>query len=89
MTFDIDDKLDERERFRIDFFYPSNKGTTKESIVIGLEHVRAADSITVRYDFERDGYVIQMDRTRDEGSFAEVVEEEQEVAFIPAWNEEP
>ena len=77
----------ERDHLDVDFFYPSNRGVTEEFVRIGLMHVRAADAITVRYDFERDGWVIYMDKVKDEGDCFEVVSEGEEVAFIPVWNE--
>lgn len=51
-------------------------------VEIGLEHVRAADSIRVSYDFERDGYKIEQSRITDDNPQMNLW---QEVAFIPAW----
>lgn len=51
-------------------------------IEVGLEHVRAADSIRISYDFDRDGYKIEQSRwTEDDVSG----DDWREVAFIPSW----
>jgi hypothetical protein len=57
-------------------------------VTIGIMDVRAANSIAIEYDFKRDGYVIRMDRTKCYGTGCDVVEENVEVAFIPAWLED-
>jgi hypothetical protein len=65
-------------------------GTTfplKRKVVVSLLDVRAADDITISYDYARDGWRIGMDRTIDRGDRMETVEEDVEVAFLPAWNE--
>ena len=76
-----------KELAMFDFIYPRMKGHV-ERIRIGLEDIRAADSITISYDFGRDGYVIWMDKSRDIGGIMETIKENIEIAFIPAWNEE-
>jgi hypothetical protein len=88
-TFEIDGVLvDDRMAIRVDLWYPPNHGITEQFVTIGLSHVRAADSIKVRYDFERDGWVVQMDKTKYMGSFSDVLIEDDEVAFVPSWNED-
>ena len=74
----------------VDLWYPSNDNSNPPRVHVGLMHVRAAMDISVEYDFDRDGYVIRMDKTRDfpNGGGCEVIEEAVEVAFIPAWLEE-
>lgn len=67
----------------IELEYPRVEGNVNK-IIVGLTDVRAADSIQIEYDFDRDGWVIKMDKTRE----MEVIEEEVEVAFVPAWNTE-
>lgn len=56
------------------------------TVEIGLDDVRAADSIRVLYDFDRDGWVIQQ---ASKFSWAvgddEMDQDFQEVAFIKAW----
>lgn len=72
---------------RVDLMYPrsSNRPNT---VIVSLYDVRAADDIRIRYDFDRDGWVISMDLTYDDNSgIIKIVKEDQEVAFIPAWNE--
>lgn len=48
------------KNFKFDFEYPKQdpNGLTIDSIEIDLIHVRAVDSIVIRFDFERNGYVI-------------------------------
>lgn len=52
---------------------------------IGLCDVRAADSIRVLYDFERDGWVIQQASRFSWDADEEIDEDYQEVAFVQAW----
>lgn len=66
--------------------YPSREKPTR--VTVGIMDVRAANSIAIEYDFKRDGYVIRMDRTKCYGTGCDVVEEDVEVAFVPAWLEE-
>lgn len=66
--------------------YPEEK--TLDSITISLCHVRAVSNIKIEFDGNRNGYVIKMDKIKDMGEYIEVVKEDDEVAFIPAWNEE-
>lgn len=79
---------------RVDLWYPGIDGDDRtddqpEAIEIGLVHVRAADTIRVTYDFDRDGYVISMKPTVDKGGWSEEVGDWEERAFVPAWNERP
>jgi hypothetical protein len=71
----------------IDLYYPRNQAI--KFVEVGLMDVRAADSIRIEYDFERDGYSIQQAST-----FEWDIEDEecnsdwQEVAFVQAWARE-
>lgn len=58
-----------------------------DAIEISLWDVRAADNITIKYDFDRDGWTVHMDRRDqlDDIHLSEIVEPLAEVAFIPAW----
>lgn len=69
-----------------ELWYPRNPGSAS-AVQVGLVDVRAADDITIRYDFDRDGWVILQDRVVEREWGMDVVEEAVEVAFIPAWNE--
>lgn len=53
-------KVDSDGAKRIDFWYPRNEGNQKR-IVVSLLDVRAANDISITYDFERDGWVISSD----------------------------
>lgn len=72
------------EDVRIVFSYPRNEGNPTR-LILALSDVRAAGELIVTYDFDRDGYCIQMDRTESVDDGAEWVEDLVEVAFIPAW----
>lgn len=72
--------------------YPRQPGEA-DTIDLDLEDVRAARSIRVQYDFERDGYVIgaQRDPGRS-GPDAGCLDDDErffEVAFVPAWAPDP
>jgi len=73
------------DRINIDLMYPRIRMTKK--LTLGISDVRAASSIYISYDYERDGYRIGMDATKDDDGMLDVLEEDVEVAFIPAWNE--
>lgn len=73
-----------------DFIYPrvDDRPGRVQSITVGLEDVRAANDITIRFDFERDGWVIESgtifmwdidDEAMERGM--------EEVAFVPAYSE--
>ena len=70
---------------RIELFYPRSDGAVN-AIEVGLCDVRAADSLRIEYDFNRDGWSIKQasifewdvdDKVCDPGW--------QEVAFVRAW----
>lgn len=68
--------------------YP-NLDKSLNAVEVELVDVRAADSILVSYDMERDGWVIQQASTFDwDPEDAEQDPDWQEVAFIPAWGRE-
>jgi hypothetical protein len=69
----------------VDLEYPRNPGNPSE-VIVGLMDVRAADSLYISYDFDRDGWRIGMDETKEADWGMEVVRENVEVAFVPAWN---
>lgn len=73
------------DRIALDLWYPRNDDRAKE-IEVGLTDVRAADSIRISYDFERDGWVIKQASTFEWGADDDVCDEDwQEVAFVQAW----
>ena len=59
-----------------------------DRLTIGLSHTRGANCFTVEFDGDRNGYVIRMDRVRDDDGIMETVEEGVEVAFLPAYLED-
>lgn len=71
----------------VDLFYC--RSNPCQHIEVGLMDLRAADSIRIRYDFERDGYVIEQAAIFEWNSMAEAnapnAADWQEVAFIDSW----
>lgn len=73
----------------IELSYPRNNKV--DSIQVGLSDVRSTDDLRIKYDFERDGWVIQQPR-----SYYESIGEDDydlkiewiESAFCPAWKYE-
>lgn len=72
----------------VEMWYPErdDKGMGQSEIHIGLMDIRAADSILVRYDYNRDGWMILQASV-----FEWDIDDEKcdpgwkEAAFIPAW----
>ena len=70
----------------IDLWYPDVPGQRVRRFVIGLMDVRAADSIRVSYDKERDGWVIEQASKFEWDADDDVCDPDwQEVAFVRAW----
>ena len=69
----------------VTLWYPRQEGNAK-AVEIDLCCVRAADSILVEYDFERDGWVIKQ-ASRFEFDASDTVCDPgwKEVAFVQAW----
>jgi hypothetical protein len=92
MTRDLDTVLGyshlKGDEFHIDLCYPRCEESVK-SFVVGLMDVRAADSIRVSYDFERDGWKIEQASTFEWNVGDPVCDPDwQEVAFVKAWARE-
>ena len=72
----------------VDLWYPEVDGNPKY-VDLDLMHVRAADSIRIHYDFERDGWAIEQASTFSwPSSDPECDPDWQEVAFVQAWARE-
>lgn len=76
-------------KLTVDLWYPGvyerrNPGT-QVTLFVGLMDVRASDGIAVRYDFDRDGWVILQEPGRDDDGCYEVTGPLQEVAFVKSW----
>lgn len=86
---DSDDQLHrDKDMIILDFWYPRSSGNARV-IEIGLCDVRAADSIRISYDFDRDGYVItQASKPPFDENGDEQDEDWQEVAFVKTWGRE-
>ncbi len=68
----------------VELFYP-RQDDEPNGIEIDLVDVRASDGIRVRYDFDRDGWVIEQP-TRFEWKLYEQVDFGwKESAFVPSW----
>lgn len=73
----------------VDLWYPRCEGPRVAEVEVGLMDVRAADSIRITYDFERDGYSIKQAANFSWEADDEAHDEDwQEVAFVKAWARE-
>jgi hypothetical protein len=74
---------------QLDLWYPRTEGHPTH-VEVGLVDVRAADSIRISYDFERDGWKIEQASTFEWAADDKVCDPDwQEVAFIQAWGRQP
>ena len=72
----------------VEMWYPGvrERRTGKTpTVYIGLMDVRASDGIFVRYDFERDGWVIMQEPGKEGDDCVEDTGPPQEVAFVQSW----
>ena len=78
-----------KNELHLDIYYPLSDNAIKY-FVIGLMDVRAADTIRISYDFDRDGYKIEQASTFSWDDHSDTVMDSdwQEVAFIKAWARE-
>lgn len=73
--------------FEVELMYPDRD--TPHTVEVGLCDVRAADSIRIFYDFQRDGWVIQQAAIFEWTIEDPVCDSDwQEVAFVQAWARE-
>lgn len=73
-------------RIEVELSSPAGRLT---DLKVDLDHVRAASSLYISFDLERDGWRIGMDATVYSDTHIDTVEENVERAFIPAWCETP
>jgi hypothetical protein len=70
----------------VEIEYPRCEGQRVRAVQVGLCDVRAADSIRISYDFERDGWSIKQASTFSWDADDTVCDPDyQEVAFVQAW----
>lgn len=70
----------------IDWIYPEIYDRSKQSTIqIGLSHTRAADDIRIKYDSERDGWIIEQAVVFEDVDVDIYDPDWKEVAFIKAW----
>lgn len=72
----------------LDFYYPRSKESV-DTLEVGLTDVRATDSIRIKYDFPRNGWVIYQPKTTLVTVTSNYLREETEwieSAFCPSWN---
>lgn len=74
----------------IDWMYPEiYDKETQSTLLISLCHTRCADSIRIKYDSDRDGWLIEQASIFDwKVDDKECNMDWQEVAFIEAWGRE-
>ena len=65
----------------VEIWYPRNEEREIDHVRIELIDVRAANQLVVDYDFDRDGWRLQMPQEHDDNALIEV-------GFIPAWKVE-
>jgi hypothetical protein len=69
----------------VELFYPRLEGHVN-TVEVGMTDIRAADSIQISYDFERDGWVVKQASTFSwDADDTDNDMDWQEVAFIQAW----
>lgn len=70
----------------VNLMYPKQG---EDKVTIALYHVRAADDLTVQYDFNRDGWVMTREvcKHTEEGGI-ESLGIWVEVGFVPSWTME-
>jgi hypothetical protein len=84
-------RFDVEGRLHVPLWYPRQDASDRtfdgpRSIELHLVDVRAADSIRIDYDFERDGYAIKQASKFEWDEDDEVQDPDwQEVAFVAAW----
>ena len=72
---------------KVSLWYPRSSEVNK--IQVGLFDVRAADDIRIKYDYDRDGWVIKQASIFEwEPDDEECDSDWQEVAFIESWARE-
>lgn len=73
----------------VDLLYPRTAGHLN-TVEVGIEDVRAADTIRIAYDYDRDGYaILQASVFGWSGDDSTQNSDWQEVAFIQAWGRVP
>lgn len=72
------------DTLRVDLWYPRSEDRYR-FIELGLCDTRAADSLRISYDFERDGYKIEQASKFEWEHNGPMDRDWQEVAFIQAW----
>lgn len=73
-----------KRRIQVGLWYPRNANNCDE-VELELVDVRAADSIRVRYDFDRDGWSILQNSFCADGVFESDRDDWQETTFVRAW----
>lgn len=74
---------------RVELWYPRSDGSER-FVEVGLVDVRAADSIRISYDFDRDGWRIEQASRWEWPAGDPVCDQDwQEVAFVQAWARDP
>lgn len=85
-NIDIGKVYDDNKTIHLEINYPRRNEI--DTVEIGLCDVRSSDNIRIKYDFERDGWIILQPRgyhpKLSENSY-DYAEEWIESAFCPAW----
>lgn len=86
---DITDVSVNGDTAHVDIWYPQSDDGRPKFLTVGLMDVRAADSIRISYDFDRDGWKVEQASIFEWEADDPVCDPDwQEVAFIAAWGRE-
>lgn len=78
-------EVNDGQSVHVELMYPSRDQQSQAHVSVGLEHVRAADSIRITYDFDRDGWVIWQASKFEFEAGDPLDERWREAAFCQAW----
>jgi hypothetical protein len=74
-----------RRRITVDLWYPRLPEFPDE-VHVGLTDVRAAEDLVIRFDFDRNGWVLLQEEFTEVADGLMPTGQTTEVGFVPAWN---
>lgn len=80
--------VERNSELSVEMWYPrvhEQRTGNVPTVYVGLMDVRASDGIFIRYDFERDGWVIMQEPGKEGDDCVEDTGPPQEVAFVQSW----
>lgn len=89
ITIEGRDKNQNPTDHKIDWVYPEIHNKEKSTLIIEMDHVRSVDGIRIKYDSERDGWIIEQASIFEWDINDNICDPDwQEVSFIGAWARE-